>query len=105
MRYEVFPDGNEWSYRQGETRGGNYPTRSEAIAAAKNARGDTTEDLFRADGSLAGTNVVRGPEAIVLLRPDGSVYGELDHELGEGKNPQRITLTPASETDAAVNGG
>lgn len=104
MRYEVFPDGDEWSYRQGETRGGNYPTRSEAIAAAKVARGDSVESLYREDGSLAASEVSRGPEAIVLLRPDGSVHGELSHALRPGGNPQQISIKPAGETTEVPGG-
>ena len=108
-RYEVFPEGEQWSYRyrteqgKAEGRGENFATRSEAIAAAKAARGDKNEELFRADGSAVGNAVTRGPEAIVLLRPDGSVYGELDHEERTGGTPQRVTLTPANEKTEAVN--
>lgn len=103
-RYEVFPDGDEWNWRCGDTSGDGYPNRSEAIAAAKDARGDTTESLYREDGSLAGSEISRGPEAIVLLRPDGTVHGELSHALKAGGPPQRISIKPAGETTEASGG-
>lgn len=110
-RFEVFPVDGEWSYQyrfaHGDTqeRGQNYPTRSEAIAACKVARGDVDEELFRADGTSLGHAVSRGREAIVLLRPDGSLYGELDHEERQATGAaQRVSIKPAGE-QTEVNDG
>jgi hypothetical protein len=107
--FEVFPDGEKWSYRvrsedgKAGKQGKTFAGRADAIAAAKEARGDKQEELFRADGSPAATIESRGPEAIVLLRPDGSVYGELSHAVRAGGKPQVVAITPAVENTKAVS--
>lgn len=95
-RYEIAPDGDGWNWRKGDESGAGYADRGAAIEAARDARGDKRTPLFFEDGSKAGVVVEhRGPEAMVILRADGSVYGELDHELVEGGAPQFKDISPA----------
>lgn len=81
--FQVFPGDGFWTFRGPRgLEGGQYASRREAMAAAREARGDKREQLFYGDGSPAGERVVyRGPERIVLLRRDGSMVGELEHPL------------------------
>jgi hypothetical protein len=77
MRYEIFPAGDGWNWRCGDREGDGYDTRREAIAAAR---------------------AERDHEAVVLMRPDGSVYGELDPASGAfSGEPHDVTIDPAGE--------
>jgi hypothetical protein len=113
-RFEVFPDGDEWGYQRRSDEGeiteseSGYADRKEAVAAARLARGDKIEELFRMDDdgnfeSIGLSTISRGDESLVLLRPDGSVYGEIDHEVNKdsSQNPQHVSITPASEASEA----
>lgn len=113
-RYEVYPveadDGYEWSWRRSDEDGkelraseDSFASRGDAIAAARADRGDGDEELFRSDGSSAGKVSNRGPESLVLMRPDGSVYGEIDHAIvgDSAASPQVITIEPAEVSDSA----
>jgi hypothetical protein len=98
--YQVAPgkSGWNWQLRDGSktvARGDGYETRSDAINAAGEHRGD--EQLYRADGTPA--EILRGgPERIVLLRADGSLVGELSQRVADGGDAQQITVEPAGET-------
>lgn len=105
QRYEVFPKNGGWRWRYGDNQSVSkkYDTRREAIAAARKARGDVREQIFTAAGKPLGDLVIsRGPEAIALLRDDGSFHGEIDHELTGGTG-QSFSIAPASETGRAVS--
>lgn len=105
-RYEVFPRNEGWRYRSPDGHESKkFETRAEALAAAREARGDDRQEIFDAAGVSLGEHVLsRGPEAIVLLREDGSLYGEIDHEIVDGAGSQAVSVTPAGETGEAVNG-
>lgn len=77
--YEIYPDGDGWRWRLGDV-GEACESRSEAIRAARRHRGDQFATLIGEDGTELGRQYMngRGP-AIVLLREDGSVHGELAH--------------------------
>jgi len=89
-QWEVFPDGDEWSYRfrteGGASRRGNmHGTRAEVIAAAREERGE-------------------GLERVVLLRKDGSMHGELDHrrpDMEAETAAQQASLDAAGESGGA----
>lgn len=105
---EVLPleDGTwEWRKRIDDrivaSVGGKEASRSEAIAAARSARGDEEVQLVRGDGSTAGTARIGGGLRVVLLRSDGSEYGELDHGSSVGQ-AQAITLASVDETTGAT---
>jgi hypothetical protein len=102
--YEIAPqkDGTFDVKHDGKSVKKGLADRAEAIEAAKEARGDVYEELFSGDGASRGVHVQsRGPEAIVLLTPDGDVYGELDHEVVDGGSPQEVAIQPASEVSEA----
>lgn len=83
-------------------------TRADAVAAARAYNGDEELTLTRADGSAAGKERRRRPEAlrVVLLRVDGSEYGELDPAPSTATGPpHEVTLTPAGEMGEAVSNG
>ena len=74
---EVFPNkSGGWHWRRDNHKSKSFETRREAIDAAR-------------DEKEPGDNVV-------LLRPDGSVYGELFH-AERGGGAQDVTLKPAGE--------
>lgn len=106
-RYEVQPVEDGWVWRlTGSDEGDQHNERATAIAAARAHRGDTRTALYTSDGTLHSENVERGGnEALVLLRADGSVYGELDHAIsppGSDGSPQRVSLPSADTTGEAV---
>lgn len=82
-----------------------YEARSHTLAEVRAMNGDETLEVRRTNGQLVRTIRDRKPDAlrVVLLRLDGSLYGELDpppsNATGE---PHRITLTPATESGEAV---
>lgn len=81
---------------------GNFDTRSEAIAAAREANGRKAVTVTDEDGNNVGSGFVGGKLRVVLLRPDGSEYGELDPPASESSGPiKQVTLTPAVESHAA----
>ncbi len=102
-RYEVYPVGDGWAYRSPDgSEHEEYETRGDAYAAARDARGDRRRDLYDGEGNFVKSEeITRGPEAIVLLRADGSVYGELSHAKSNSKNPIHKSLTPAGTNDNA----
>jgi hypothetical protein len=100
-RYEVFPKAGGWCWRFGSQQSKKFDTRAEALADVFKHRGD--ERLYDAEGNSPGA--LRGPDAVVLLREDGSVYGEIDHEVRHGGPPQYVTLKPAGESSKAVKLG
>lgn len=80
-RIEVFPQKNgEWRWKSEGKRSSAFATRHEAF-----------EDAL----------LERTTEQIVLLRKDGSVYGELYHGAGNGNPPQRVDLLAATTRDGA----
>lgn len=109
-RYYVFPRDGEWVARKGEADEGEelgaYADRAAAMEAARDHRGDEREDLYRMNDAGEYERVgalvhKRGPEALWLLREDGSVYGEVDNEVQEGGRPIVMTIAPASEQSSA----
>lgn len=112
--YEVFPCDDGWSFRLVDDEGNELETGGSfdgwklASQAARDHRGDQREALYRMndDGGFdeVGTLVgFRGPERIVLLRADGSLYGEIDHAIAEGGTPQLVSIAPASTQTEAVS--
>lgn len=55
------------------------------------------------DEAFEDALIERETEAIVLLRLDGSVYGEMYHAASSGGTPQRVDLLAASTRESAVN--
>jgi len=109
-QYEIVPlDDGSWrvDLRQEDAvkKGAEFEIRREAIQAAREANG--TRDLTVSDENGRPVSTVRqyGPLRVVLLRPDGSEYGELDHAQGTGGYPQYVNLTPAPLTDQAREAG
>lgn len=105
--YEVFPSDDGWGWRLDDIEDRGYESRGEAYAAARAHRGDRSEPVYKqVDGEFVevGVDEQRGPEAIVLLRPDGSVYGELSHAVGDsGATPQRVSIDyPGTTKDEVV---
>lgn len=107
-RYYVYPQDGAWVARKGEDSilGEDYPDRSSAMEAARDHRGDEREDVYVKEGDdykRVGVFVkYRGPEALWLLREDGSVYGEVDHEVAEGGGqPIIVKLAPVSQNSKA----
>jgi hypothetical protein len=102
--YQVAPGKSGWNWQLQEgsktlERGDGYETRSDAINAAGEHRGD--QQLSYADGTPA--DIRRGgPERVVLLRADGSLVGELSHRIAEGGAAQQVDVEPAGE---ATNSG
>jgi hypothetical protein len=107
---EVFPqDDGRWNWQKridGDVQetGNGYQDRSSAIEAARAGRGDEVLNLVRDDGSVAGTTRVSRGEGlrVVLLRADGSEYGELDPAGSPSPTATLLTLTPAGTTSEAV---
>lgn len=92
-RIEVTPlKSGKWKV-SGES--GSFDDRSQAIAVAREKAG--VRDLFDADGNRAGNTP---PQAtVVLMRPDGSVYGELyAPAMGGG---QTVSINPVGESGSA----
>lgn len=110
-QFEVFPleDGKWiWQHRVGGDvveSGKPVSSRADAYAGAQEARGDVVTPLLHMNGSPAGEARTRGPQRIVLLRKDGSLYGELDHELKAGGPAQHVSIVPASDHGEAVEIG
>lgn len=108
-RYYVFPRDGEWVARKGDEDAGemgSYPDRGAALEACRDDRGDVREDMYvKRDGDFERVGVLvkhRGPEALWLLREDGSVYGEVDHELAPGGGtPIIVNIKPAGEASNA----
>lgn len=99
---EVVPAGDgTWGWRKRVddqvVDGASCETRREAIDAARAARGDELVTLTRADGSEAGTARLGGGMRIVLLRGDGSEYGELDPAETSGTAVRVSALVPRHE--------
>lgn len=108
-RYRVRPhEDGSWSWALQDEDGkevasGDCESRGDALKAVREHRGDKMNDLYTSGGDFFRTEITRGgPEGIDLLRPDGSLYGEIDHEVREGGTPQYIDLEPASESSEAV---
>lgn len=111
-RYEVIPEDDKWLWRfrseggklSRDHRSKPLKTRAEALTGAREARGDDREEVFNAAGESAGELVrYRGPEAIVLMRGDGSMHGELEHELRAGGPAQYVDLEPAESSSEAAS--
>lgn len=82
-----------------------FELRADALAIARDLNGDEVLDLRRADGELVRQQRERKSDAlrVVLLRLDGSEYGELDPPPSPATGePHRVTLTPATESGEAV---
>lgn len=95
-RIEVAPlkNGN-WSVSGVQ---GSFEDRAQAIEAARVEAG--VESLYNADGeAVANTDAKR---SVVLMRPDGSVYGEL-YAPPAGQGAQEVAIEPASESTEAVS--
>ena len=76
--------------------------RSEAIAAARAAAGGERTELFDANGESYGFAVKPPSMRVVLLRSDGSLYGELDPAPSSGDGtPQIVTIDPTQTTDTS----
>jgi hypothetical protein len=110
-QYEVYPEANgddppTWNWRlraddRTKSKGDGYAERGAAIAAAREANGAQVVNLTRDDGSSAGVAKLPGKLRVVLLRLDGSEYGELDGPVGTSATPQVVTLTPVEVSDTA----
>lgn len=85
-RLEVFPDksgGWHWS-RDGKNKSKSFDSRREAIDAA---RGEKAAE-----------------DNVVLLRLDGSVYGELDHAVVQ-TGTTNVNVEPAGDNSGAGEEG
>jgi len=107
-QYEVFPEEDGWAWRlrgeDGEVSDASwYGSRTEAISAAQEARGDVVTKLYTADGAEHSEDRQRGWQRILLLRADGSLCGELDHEIRAGGPPTYVDIHPAEESSEAVS--
>ena len=108
---EVVPnkDGTwNWRSRSGGKiveKGKGYENRADAIAAAREGRGDATFTLTDDAGNVVGTTRASAGPRIVLLRLDGSEYGELDPPASGGTQAQLVSITPAGSTNEAVKLG
>jgi hypothetical protein len=108
---EVYPQKDKWYWRRREgksiaakCRASGYADRAEAIAEARKERGGEV-NLVDDDGKKVGRASLGGLR-VVLLRADGSEYGELDAPASSSNGQaQRVTLTPAGETSKAVGRG
>lgn len=109
-QYEIVPFADEtWGWRKrvgGEVveQEVGYSCRKDAITEARTQNQDEVLSLVNAAGETVGKTTIRKPDAlrVVLLRLDGSLYGELDHGPLSGGTPHRITLTPATESGEAT---
>jgi len=104
---EVFPDGGKWRWRERDGKGkagdqSGADSRSETIRKARDAAGVApSEQLFNADGEPRGVTPKRpGRVRVVLLREDGSVYGELDSGPSAGSE-QTAEVQAAGEASSA----
>ncbi len=89
-RIEVYPDKAtppQWRWRKKSANGRTTATSGESFS-------DRT-------AAFEGALLEREDEAIVLLRKDGSVYGELYHAAREGGPPQRVDILAATTNDNA----
>lgn len=90
-RYEVFPTNAGWRWRYADGRQSKPSAlRGDAIAAVRHDR-------------VSGRTNTRGPEAIVLLRADGSLCGELEHEVNSRAASYTHSIKPATEAGKAVS--
>lgn len=113
-QYEIVPcEDGTWGWRKcvgGEVvkQEFGYSLRKDALTEVRTLNGDEVLSLVNADGETVGTTTQRRKEAlrVVLLRLDGSLYGELDCGPSPATGPpQRVTLTPAIESgEAHANG-
>lgn len=104
---EVFPDGGKWRWREVTANGkaGDHSgadSRSETIRKARDAAGVVPSvELFDADGNSHGMSPKRpGHVRVVLLREDGSEYGELDAGPSAGSE-QMAVVEAAGESSKA----
>lgn len=104
---EVFPDGGKWRWRERDADGkagddSGADTRSETIRKARNAAEvEERVELFDGDGNSHGLSPKRpGRVRVVLLRNDGSEYGELDAGPSAGRG-QSARVEAASEAGVA----
>lgn len=106
---EVFPEGDKWYYRE-HTAAGGYRNKSDSFddrgSAIAGARGEASvpavEELYNAGGEPRGISPKRpGALRVVLLRADGSEYGELD----AGPSAGGEALTAQVETATEHTGG
>lgn len=84
---EIFSSDAGWSWRKVED------TSVVGESAPFSDRSAAFEDAL----------VEREGEAIVLLRADGSVYGELYHAASSGGKPQHVDLLAATSRSSAVS--
>lgn len=91
----------KWTVEADGKKVGTFEDRKSAIAEARAAAGGTSEELFDANGKLAGTVETPGAR-VVLMRPDGSEYGELQAPPGNPDGAQRLSITPATQEGEAV---
>ena len=99
-----YEDGSWAFYRSDETPKpfGEIETRAEAIKAAREFNGRKPVTVTDADGNAVGNAELPGRLRIVLLRKDGSEYGELDAAASAPGTPtQVINLTPATDSNDA----
>ncbi|RJQ08786.1 MAG: hypothetical protein C4558_07465 [Dehalococcoidia bacterium] len=108
---EVLPVKDKWAWQRrgddGKVEGKPkvFDTRAQSIVAAREAAGEERETLYNNDGDPVAERRVSG-ERVVLLREDGSEYGQLAAPRVSDK-PQLVTLPVAAEADEAgdLDGG
>lgn len=113
-QFEIVPcEDGTWGWRKcvgGEVVNAEYgySLRKDALTEARTQNQDEVLFLVNAAGKTVGTTTVRKPDAlrVVLLRLDGSLYGELDTGPSPATGPpQHVTLTPATEAGEAHSDG
>lgn len=109
---EIYPAGGQWYWRHVNEDGSSqdsepYADRNEAIAEGRRRVGGESVDLIsKVTGEKVGEQRTRTGCRVVLLREDGSEYGELDPPPSsdeQQENAQNVTLEPASEASEVVN--
>lgn len=108
---EVFPDAGKWRWRERDEKGkagdqSGADSRSETIRKARDAAEVAQPvELFDAEGNSHGLSPKRpGRARVVLLRDDGSEYGELDSGPSAGSG-QTAVVEAASETAKSGKAG
>lgn len=82
-----------------------YPQKNGAWRVRRRGEGDKAQNIgesveARREAVDAALEAREHGEAVVLLRPDGSVYGELHHAESDG-GQQDVSIEPATEDGEA----
>lgn len=103
---ELYPhESGDWCWRRTDQEQGlvtGFKTRGEALADARKANGRSSNPIFNEGGTKVGDAIVDGDLRIVLLRADGTLYGEIDAPKSDSiELPKRVRVTAAESTTTA----